>query len=171
MKRLWSAAATLLVVIPVALFAVFVWWNWGRPVEFPTDDPRFIKLLLPLYKAVWTGVPEALAGCFVFGCAMGVLATLTSFAARNRAWRDTISELKAERTKLAAANRALGAAVPVLRQRFDEAIGVFDDVEPPVPAATGVGAAAPGEDDLAAGVDIHQLAIEDARARRAGARR
>jgi hypothetical protein len=164
MKRLWQGVATLFVVVPTALFGVFLWFNWGTAVVFPTDDPRLIKLVLPLNHYLQTGVAEALFGAFVFGAFMGVLFTLITFAAGGLAARETISALQADKRRLAAANRALEAAVPALRERFDEAIGAFDPHDAALTSP--IGAAASQDDDPTAGVDIQQLAIEDAQRRR-----
>jgi hypothetical protein len=158
MKRLMSAVATLLVIAPVALFAVFLWFNWGRPVLLPGDDPRIIRLLLPLNRAVETGVPEALGGAFAFGVLMGVLATALSVATRSQAWRGTLEQLERDKLRLAAANRALQAALPTLREGFDAAIGADQPAVADTPLDHG--------DAVAEPVDLQQLALEDARSRR-----
>ncbi|MBI5832838.1 MAG: hypothetical protein HZB16_11105 [Armatimonadetes bacterium] len=168
MKRLGMGVATLLVVAPVALFVIVLWFNWGKAVTLPVADPRVLALELPGNNRLYATLPEMLGGVFGFGAIIGALAAIVTFASLGRTWRSTIEAQRRDNERLAAANRALEGALPVLREGFDTAIGAIDPV---VPAATPIGSAELLDDDVAAGVDLQKLAIEDAQRRRADRRR
>jgi len=168
MKRLWTGMATLLVVAPVALFVVVLWFNWGKAVSLPVADPRVLALDLPGNNHLFATLPEMLGAVFGFGALIGALAAIITFAALGRTWRATIESQRRDNARLAAANRALEGALPVLREGYDQAIGAIDPI---VPSPTPVGVAEPLDDDVAAGVDLQQLAIEDAQRRRSERRR
>ncbi len=168
MKRLGMGVATLLVVAPVALFVVVLWFNWGKAVTLPVADPRVLALDLPGNNRLLATLPEMLGAVFGFGALIGALAAIITFASLGRNWRTTIESQRRDNERLAAANRALEGALPVLREGFDQALGAVDA---PMPADTGIGAETPEADDISAGVDLQQLAIEDARRRRTERRR
>lgn len=126
MKRARISLASLLVVVPVMVFAVLLWINWG-PLETRGEGlERLIRFRLGGGRSLLATLPELLAGTFITGAVVGLLAGLIAFAGRRAELRARIEELAADRRKLAAANRALEAALPVLRERYDAAIGGLD---------------------------------------------
>lgn len=149
MRRWFVALATLVMVVAVATFVLFVWTNarWTISLEVRAGE-----------APVEMSIGVLLGATFVFGALIGVLATVLTFSAWRWEWLDTIERLSRERRKLAAANRALEAALPVLRERYDVALGV---AVPPAPEPVVVEADSPE----AATLRIDDLAREDAEQR------
>lgn len=156
MRRFVTALATLLMVLAVGAFAIFVWLNgkWTITLELRAGEPH-VTLSLSLLLSV----------AFVFGVVIGLCAMLLTFSTWRYGWRDTIERLSADNHKLKAANRALEGALPVLREGYDETIGAFA-AEPALRPTYPLDHADAPE---AAGVSIDELAAADAAARQARA--
>jgi hypothetical protein len=113
-----------------------------------------------------------LLSTFALAAAIGVLTAIVARGPGIAAMREELVRLRDERRKLAAANRALEAALPVLRERYDQALG---GLEPPsLEPGSSVLNEPIGESD-ADEADLKLLALEDAttrsRARREKVRR
>lgn len=161
MKRPRISVAALFVVIPTLLFAALVWMNWTPLETVEVSGQELLRVRVGLGRSLYAGLGEVVAATFVLGALLGVLAAWVSGSGRRADVRDKVTTLTADNRKLAAANRALEAALPVLRQGYDEALGLD-------PAANAVNTPL-GDEDVDR-VSIDQLALEDA-TRRQEARR
>ncbi|MBI2301570.1 MAG: hypothetical protein HYU66_21925 [Armatimonadetes bacterium] len=153
MRRVVPALITLLMVVAVAAFGVFL---WQIALTSITIEPRRGETPVQMSISLLLGLT------FLFGAAMGLIATVLTLSTWRYGWRDTIERLSQHNRKLAAANRALEAALPVLRESYDTTLGTL----PVGPAARM--AVVEAERDEAVSVSIDDLAREDALARHAG---
>ncbi|MCC7493702.1 MAG: hypothetical protein IT204_15210 [Fimbriimonadaceae bacterium] len=159
MSRGRISVVTLLVVLPVLLFAIFVWLNWSPLRVITAAEGQWLQLRVGGGKMIETRLGELLIATFGFGALMGVLAALASVGGRLGVLRSSNEALQQDRRKLSAANRALEAALPVLRERYDEIIGGLDPHRRLMEQ--------PADDIVAGGVDIRQIAREEAAAEQA----
>jgi hypothetical protein len=190
MNRARRGLSSLVIAIPVLAFALFCWLNWQplRVVSSPggTISHRQTSLGEPVQEfadaELWLQIGGGhalrarlgwlLLGTFALAAIIGVLTALAATGPGNAATRDELERLRAEKRKLAAANRALEAALPVLRERYDQALG---GMEPPsLEPGSSVLREPIGEPEVDE-ADLKLLALEDAttrsRARREKARR
>ena len=148
----------MIVVVPVLVYALLVLFNWG-PREILTEGhTQWVKVHIGLGYTLDAQIAELVGATLFFGLAVGALAM---FVASSRRWAEhaaQIERLTADNRRLGAATRAMEAALPVLRERYDQATGATG----PAPAAS---------DDPADHVSIAQLALEDAAAKRAARER
>lgn len=168
MRRVLAGLATVLVLLPVVAFIIILWFNWGRPLVVAPTDPTALGLELPGNHQLRAGLPEMLGLVFIFGALIGVLATVLSFAGMGRNWRGVIDQQRHDNQRLAAANRALEGAVPVLREGYDRALGAMDAPAAPAPAPATAPAPPPAIEGgtLPDGGSLRQAALADERARR-----
>ncbi len=148
---------SLFVILPVLVFVVLVWVNWGPVKTVGEGAEQVLRVRIGGGLAVEATLAHLLMGTFCFGLLMGLLAAFIAISRRLTELAEQIEALQHDKRRLGAANRALEAALPVLRERYDQAIGALDPV---------VQYGEPGVDGVGEVVPVAPLAIEDAEARR-----
>lgn len=152
-----SPLAALIVILPVVLFGAVLAMNWGSIRIVPEGGEDVIHLSLGFDRALRATLPALLFGTLVYGLVVGALAALVALRGRLLDLRRALADTSHDNARLQAANRALEAALPVLREKYDAAIGALGP-EPPLVTEP--------LDDPADQVSLAALARDEAEARR-----
>jgi len=189
MNRARRSLSSLVVAIPVLAFGLFLWLNWQplRVVSTPDSQVNHRQTAIgePVIELadaeLWLQVGGGhalrarlgwlLLGVFAFAAVVGILTMAAATGPGKAAMRAELETLRADKRKLAAANRALEAALPVLRERYDQALAASEP-RPLEPSSSVLNE--PIGDDEVDEADLKLLALEEAtvqeRARREKAR-
>ena len=180
MNRARRSLSSLVIAIPVFAFAIFCWLNWqplrvvsapdsnishrqtsiGEPVQEFADAELWLEV--GGGHALRARLGWLLVGTFALAAFIGVLTAVVARGPGLAVMRAELERLRADKRKLSAANRALEAALPVLRERYDQAIGGMDP--PSVTPGSSVLNEPIGEAEVD-DADLKLLALEEATAR------
>lgn len=178
MNRARRSLSSLVVAIPVLAFALFCWLNWqplrvvsspdgavghrqtaiGEPVIELADAELWLQI--GGGHALRARLGWLLLGTFAFAAAVGILTMAVAGGPGKAAMRAELETLRADKRRLAAANRALEAALPVLRERYDQALATASP-RPTLDPSSSVLTEPIGDDDVDQ-ADLKLLALEDA---------
>jgi len=180
MNRARRSLSSLVIAIPVLAFALFCWLNWqplrvvsspdgaighrqtsiGEPVIELADAELWLQI--GGGHALRARLGWLLLGTFAFAALVGILTMAVASGPSQAARRTELEALRVDKRRLAAANRALEAALPVLRERYDQALGGLEP--PPLAPGSSVLNEPIGEADVDQ-ADLKLLALEEATVR------
>lgn len=118
MRRFVIPALSLLLFVVTVAFGLYAWFHWR--------ENQIVELLWLWGQHLELSPGQLMVNCFAVGAGVGITASILTFGASAVRWRETNEKLRGDQRRLAAANRALEAALPVLREKYDRAIGALD---------------------------------------------